>query len=285
MTRLALLTACDRNYLPGAAAMLGSARRHHPGIERFCMVPPADVAEFERAIGHLTTVLTPPRRIAGVAERLQLAHAKVFAADLTDFDVVAWVDTDVLFCRPAPEIWQVAPGRATAVRTPPANRVPHNLPVSLRSRFAELYPDLAGVPGFNGGLLAVRPTDWPDLQPRLEAVIRDMGCENHPEYFDQPLLNAVFRGRADLLPEAFNWTEMFDAPPDRVRVRVVHFASKPKPWMPGYPRHEPGYWFWVRHGLAETSPARLAAVNGRIWLHTPKRLLARAVRRATAGGR
>jgi len=73
---------------------------------------------------------------------------------------------------------------------------------------------------------------------------------------------------------------MFDTPPDPAVVRLVHFASKPKPWQAGYPTHEPGYWFWVKHALGETDPAVLRAVRRRILLHTPRRLLARFVRRA-----
>ena len=49
MTRSAIFTACDRVYFPGAMAMLASARRHHPDVDRLCMVPPEDEA-FARMI-------------------------------------------------------------------------------------------------------------------------------------------------------------------------------------------------------------------------------------------
>ena len=275
MTRRAIFTACDRNYLPGAVAMLGSARRHHPDVDRFCMVPPVDEAFAVETLGELATVLTPPRRIAGVTDRLQIAYARVFMVDRTEYDVITWVDSDILFCRPAPELWQVRPQRAVAVRTPDTNRVPHNLPDELREPFRILFPALSNTPGFNSGVFALRPTDWPDLQARIEQLLVDLNCADHRHFFDQPLLNVVFEGRADLLDPTFNWTEMFDTPPDPAVVRLVHFASKPKPWQPGYPTHEPGYWFWVKHGLGETDPAVLSVVRRRILLHTPRRLLGR----------
>jgi lipopolysaccharide biosynthesis glycosyltransferase len=279
MGQNALFTACDRNYLPGVVAMLGSARRHHPEVDRFCMVPPNDKELAEQTLKGLATILTPSRRISGVNDRLQIAHAKVFSADLTDYNAVAWIDGDILFCRPAPELWDVKPGRAVAVRTPSSNRVHHNLPMELRPRFCEMYPGLAATPGFNGGLFVIRPVDWPNLQSLLERVFIDLKCVNHPNYFDQPLLNVVFEGKVDLLGSEFNWTEMFDNPPSTRRVRLVHFASRPKPWEPGYPRHEPGYWFWVRHGQGETNTPRLAATKAWIWLNAPRRKLSRLLGR------
>jgi len=279
MSSKAVLTGCDLNYLPGAVAMLGSVARHHPEVERFCIVPEAEKTQAEAALGGLAKVITPPRRIPGVIDRLQIAHGKVFASDLSYFEVVAWVDTDIVFCRPAPAIWDVRPGRAVAVRCPDTNRVPHNLPTELRPRFAQLYPVLSAQPGFNGGLFAIRPKDWPDLTSDLHRVLIQMQCENHPVYFDQPLLNVMFGDRVDLLDPTYNWTELYDDPPSARQVRVVHFASKPKPWMTGYPRHEPGYWFWVRHGLAVTDPFRLAAVRARILARTPRRLLGRLWRK------
>jgi len=283
MTRIAVFTACDRIYLPGAVAMLGSARRHHPEVDRFCMVPEQDREFATAALDGLATVLTPPRRIAGVVDRLQIANSKVFVSDRTEYDAIAWVDCDVVFCRPAPEIWDIRPGRVVAVRTPPSNRVPHNLPTELRDRFRELYPNLSATPGFNGGLFALRPSDWPNLQMLLEHTLTKLGFQDQPQYFDQPILNAMFEGRVDFLDSIFNWTEMFDTPPDPAVVKVVHFASRPKPWEPNYPKHEPGYWFWVKHGLAEADEVRLNRVRRNIWLRTPKRKLAKLIRKVWWG--
>ena len=284
MSRVAIFTACDRVYFPGAMAMLASARRHHPDVDRLCMVPPEDEAFARQTLGDLARVLTPPRRIAGVVDRLQIAHGKVFIADQTQYDTIVWVDGDILFCRPAPEIWDVRPGRVVAVRTPPTNRVPHNLPTELRPRFRERFPALSETPGFNGGLFAIRPADWPKLQSLLEQTLVELGFENNPKYFDQPLLNAMFDGHVDFLDSIFNWTEMFDTPPDPATVRLVHFASRPKPWEPNYPKQEPGYWFWVKHGLAENDERVLRKVKRRILLHTPRRRLAQLIRRWRAGG-
>jgi lipopolysaccharide biosynthesis glycosyltransferase len=279
MTRTAVFTACDRNYLPGAVAMLGSARRHHPEADRFCMVPDADRAEAERALAGLAAVLTPPRVIPGIVPRLQIANAKVFLSDFRDHRAVAWVDSDMLFCRPAPKLWDVRPGRVVAVTCPPDHRVPRQMPAELRPKFAELFPAVADRPGFNAGLFVLRPADWPDLCGDMAALLARGDWLDHPAYFDQPLWNALFDGKEDLLDFSYNWTEMFDTPPDPATVRLIHFASRPKPWEPGYPTHEPGYWFWVAHGLGETDPARLRAVRRRILWHTPRRRLAQLVRK------
>ena len=282
MSKNALFTACDRNYIPGAVAMLGSARRHHPEVDRFCMVALADAEFARRALGELATVRTLPRRIDGVHDRLQIANAKVFLSDFRNHAVVAWVDSDILFCRPAPAIWDVQPGRVVAVACPPGHRVPHGMPFDLRAEFADLWPAVAARPGFNAGLFALRPGDWPDLCAEMTRAITRGGWYDHPEYFDQTLWNAIFDGREDLLDSQYNWTEMFDAPPDPGTVRLVHFASRPKPWEPGYPVHEPAYSFWVEHGLNEQDSAILRRVRRRIRIRTPRRLLARLLRRLRA---
>ena len=83
--------------------------------------------------------------------------------------------------------------------------------------------------------------------------------------------------RVRYLPRAFNAHHVFDYPIP-FRVRLVHFTNVPKPWQPGYPKHEPAYYYWLRYGEVETRFKPLAKAKLRIWLRTPRRLLSRFLR-------
>jgi hypothetical protein len=273
----ALFTSCNTAYLPGALALLQSAARHHPDIPRYCMVMPEDQVEAERVLDGLATVLTAPRAIRGIPPPMQVCVLKLFAP-LVPVDWVVYVDADAIFCRPAPELWKVQPGMVVGVATGP-RIVLNSVPWNLQAAFLKQFPDIAHGPCFNGGLFALAPAEWRDLPERYEAVLE---AGHYPAYhpiMDQPLLNGVFQGKIEWLPMQFNVSNLFDTPIPR-DTRILHFTGgKTKPWTATYPRHEPQYHWWLKHGLGETDPWRLLLSWLRIAVYTPKRLLGRAYRR------
>jgi lipopolysaccharide biosynthesis glycosyltransferase len=278
VTKRAILTGCDMNYMPGAAALLRSVARHHPNVARYCIVPDRDKVSAEHALAGLATVITPPRPIRGLAERMQVAYGKIFMPLLVPHETTLWLDSDIVVCRPIDELFAVVSGHVRAVCSTPHGKVTHNLPLKLRTRFEDLCPQASREAGFNGGVFALRPTDWPDLVEKIEQMIADLGWSTTDIFYEQALLNHLFLGKIDYLPMEYNWTELFDKPPPS-SVRVVHFASKPKPWMPGYPKHEPGYWFWVRHGMPRASLSQRMAIRTWVWLNTPRRHISRLIRK------
>ena len=192
-------------------------------------------------------------------------------------DIVAYMDADVLMCRPAPEIWQVADGCVTAIPDS-SGQVSDNVPGDDRATFTRMFPDTAGCKGFNGGVFALRPTEWRDLITRFEGILSD-GAFTYNYIMDQPMLNALIQPHVRLLPFAFNAHCLFD---NRIPygVRTLHFTSSPKPWMAEFPRHEPAYWYWLKYGLPQASRCTLHAAALRIAVLTPRRLLGRKLRRA-----
>lgn len=238
-------------------------------------MPRGEESEARRRFGDLAEVVTPPRPLRGVPGRLETSAARVFAVTLPA-DVVAYFDADTVLCRPAPELWEVAPGTVNAV-TDRSRQVLDWVHPDLRADFLRAFPTLSRSQGFNSGVFALAPRDWPDLPERFEAALACFGPHDYGKLFDQPLLNAVFEGRTRRLPFAFNAHYLFEEPIP-ADVRVVHFTSAAKPWNGRLPRHEPAYNYWVRHGLGECSWPRLLRVRLGIWMHTPRRWLHRALR-------
>ncbi len=275
MTR-ALLTAANRAFFPGAKAMLAGACRHHPEIPRWCLVPAEELAEARTLFGHLAQIEAAPRALAGIPDTMQICVAKLFAPSLPA-EVVAYIDADAVLCRPAPELWEVPKGQWNAIEDKSQN-VLATVPRSMREEFSAQFPDLLTKKAFNGGVWALRPADWHDLPERYERALAAGGYRTYHPVFDQPMLNALIQPHVRWLPFAFNVNNLFDHAIPR-DARIVHYTGgQAKPWDPRYPRHEPQYYHWLRHGLNETRPAKLLAARLRILAFTPKRVLSNALR-------
>ena len=272
-----LVTAANRRFFPGVLAMLRSAARHHPDIPRWCYVGPDEVAEARELFGDLAEIITAPRAIAGIPAESQVFVPKLFAPTLP-VDVIAYVDADAIFCRPAPELWQVEPGKVNVIKDGAPN-VLESVPPPLRPQFAAVYADFCKLPCFNGGVWAMRTAEFRDLPERYEEAIAKVRFDSYHPVLDQPVLNAMWQPNVNWLPIQFNVNNLFDhaIPAD---ARIVHFTGgKCKPWDDRYPRHEPQYYWWLRHGLNEQRALRLIAAKARVWIITPKRLIGRQYRR------
>ena len=228
--RLAALTACNLNFAPGAIAVLKGLRRFHPEVERFVYVPPAELDKAREHFADLAEVLIPPRVITGVPTRghYQILVARVFLNNFKH-DAVAWLDCDMVVCRPLLGLWDVAPERVRAVmdRSP---KIIYVLPPKYHDGFRRAFPGDADRHGFNAGLFAFRPQDWPELPERFEQGLKACGYreDDYPTPFDQLFLNSIWLDRLEPLGIEYNAHCNFDHPIPS-SVRVVHFTSTVKP--------------------------------------------------------
>jgi len=272
-----LVTGCNLKFLPGAVGLLRSVENFHPDVVRFCMVPPDDLDAVRSQMGKLAEVIPPPRKMRGVPDTplLQLLAARAFISTFS-VDVVAWVDSDVVFCRPAPELWQVPPGQVNAVKDfyNLGLMVPRDIWNAYARQFNGLKPDNDG---FNAGIYALRNEDWFDLGEKYEAVIAPGNFPYYPPGFDQAVLNGLFHGRVNWLSRQFNALSVYEhgLPDD---VRIIHFTANPKPWMPGYGRHNPGYLEWAQYG-EQASSIRAGWLRMYYSVNAPRRLGYRAARK------
>ncbi len=270
----ALVTSCDVAFVEGASALLMSVRRLHPEVRRYCFVPPGQVAAIGERLGSLAQVRAFPRRIKGVPDDRLINVGRLFVVAPPE-DVSVYMDADVVMCRPAPEWWRLQPGKVNAV--PDSSRqVSDNVAGKDRDKFTRQYPEVATRKGFNAGVFGLAPREWPDLAERFEDAL-EAGGYAYSYIIDQPLLNAIIQPRVNWLPFGFNAHGLFDnhIPCD---VRAVHFTSSPKPWMKTYPRHEPGYWYWLKYGTPRAGCVRLLAMAAWIAVCSPKRWAGRRFR-------
>ena len=275
MTR-ALFTACNRPFFPGAKALLATAMRMHPDVARICMVPAEDEHNARASFGSLAEIIVPPRARAGIPPEMQVSIYKLFAVTLP-FDGVAYVDSDAIFCAPAPELWETEPGKWNAIQDG-AQTIMNTIPVRLWEAYLGQFPEMRTKKAFNGGVFALRPAEWHNLPEEYERVL---AAGNYPFYhpiLDQALMNAMIQPRIKWLPFAFNVHNLFDRRIPR-DARIIHYAAGfCKPWDARYPRHEPQYHYWLRHGVGETRLWPLLKSRLLIAAVTPKRLIGRAIR-------
>lgn len=254
-----------------------SAIRFHPDIQRYCYVPQDELVELRARLGSLARVEPCPEIIHGIP-RANMANVGRLFVTVPEVDVAAYIDADALMCARCDKLWEVAPGRVNAVADS-SRRVADNLSDANRPFFIDRYPEVALRKGINAGVFALRRKDWPDLSVRFARLMAEGGYR-YDTILDQPILNVLFAGRVDLLPFTYNAHGLWDnrIPPG---VRIVHYTGGCKPWMAGFPRHEPAYWYWLRHGRADVGIGYLVWM----WLwglaNGPRRWVGRRWRRAS----
>ncbi len=272
----AFFTACNRAFFPGAAALLAGAARHHPDVPRFCMVGAEDFAEAKVRLGALAEIITPPRALRGIPAEMQVGIYKLFAVTLP-FDRVAYVDADAILCRPAPELWETLPGKWNVVQDG-SQILAHTVPRVMKAEYERQFPGMGQRKAFNGGMLALAPAEWRDLPEAYERTLAAGGYRTYHPIFDQAMMNAMIQPHVQWLPFSFNVHNLFDRRIPR-DARIIHYAGGAcKPWDARYPRHEPQYHYWLRHGLNETRPWPLLRSWLRVAAVTPKRLVGRTIR-------
>lgn len=270
----ALVTSCNERFAPGAEALLRSAARYHPDIDRYCFVPADECEALKARMGDVARVLPFPDVVRGIPAANMVNVGRLFVI-VPDVDVAAYVDADAILCAPCDALWDVQPGRVNA--TPDAALcVAHNMALVNRPAFVARHPEVAGQRGVNAGVFALRRREWLDLPDRFEALMKE-GRYRYDVVIDQPLLNALFAGHLHYLPAGYNAHGLWDRRVPR-DVRIIHFTGYCKPWMPDFPRHEPAYWWWLKHGLPRSSGWQLFLASLRIALWAPKRALGRLVR-------
>lgn len=274
----AIVTGCNLKFLPGAIGLLESARTFHPEVARYCLVPPEDVEQARISLDGLAEISTAPRSIRGVPDKpiLQLLAGRAFIPTFPA-DVVAWVDCDVVFCKPAPELWEVKKGTVNAVQDAVYN-LGMMVPSDLWNYFEQIFPGVKlNQSGFNAGIYSLRSADWPDLPEQYEASISSSNIPYYPPGFDQAVLNGLFLGRVNWMSRDFNCHAIYELglPPG---VRVIHYTANPKPWMSGYGSHNPGYLEWAIYG-EKAGPLRSNWLRAYRAVSIPRRYGYRAVRK------
>ena len=267
--RRAIYTCSESNYLIGTRALLRSAARAYPDVSRFCFVPEGQVGSMTDALRDIATVLPAPRVLKNVPEERQMMAARAFGVTLPA-DIVLYMDSDIVVCRPGNEIWHVD-GRDVRAVMDPGKEMFYNLPGGepYWSQFKCRFPDRVGFHGINSGLFSLRPAHWADLPDRFERAIEGFEWTQLRHFADQPFFGALFLPHVKPLPFSYNAHFASEIPIPRAAYNV-HYTGI-KPWNPAFPKHERAWGFWLRYG-AEPEPGLLqrALTGGWIMVNQPR---------------
>lgn len=276
--KYAAVTGCTADFTIGTAALLRGLQRHHPDVRRICFTLTGQVAGVQSQLRDLADVRAIPRILANAPDdpKVLASWARVFIPTV-DADAVAWFDSDVVLCQPAPEWWQVPHGQVNAVHDR-AYRIRHMVPHGMEAWYFKRFPLDPEARGFNAGIFALRPADHPRLAELFEALLAEQDATKQPFAFDQGLLNGLLLNSANILPPEFNAHCLAECGVPK-GVRVIHYTGSPKPWTDGYNRASEGYFYWLRDGEGTTDSARLASVKRQVLRAKPRRFLAKAVRK------
>ena len=284
---LCLATTVTDSYVPGAVAMLGSFRAHHPEFEGDVVVLHNGLSEESRRV--LSTVGGPvrfepvrPALLKRVA-RLEAAypeqlHARavfhaIDAFRLGGYRKVLFYDSDVLFQGPVGELFDtdaallccgdldLATGKVRAAETLQPIARTAGRPVLDRpfnSGFLLIGASCTGERVYADLLARMAPEMWRGLAVRHGA---------------QKVLNRYFAGRQTLVDWTYNYP-VSDAAAVRARTgldagraKVLHFKGLVKPWTPDAMLR------WARGEVK--LPHRLAAAPFRRWYAAYVDVLAR----------
>ena len=286
-----LVTAVTDSYVPGAVALIGSFRLHHPGFEGDVVVLHDGLSEGSRTIlaavgGRVRFEPVRPALLERVA-RLREAYPNrvrsptmfytLDAFRLGGYHKVLYYDSDMLFQGPVGELFDTDAAGLLCCGDRSC--------LMGRVRDAETYLSLergaadADRPvlehTFNCGFLLI------DGSCTGERVYADLLARMAPEAWhgladrlgDEYVLNRYFAGRQTLVSRTYNYI-VSDAAAIRARTgldagraKVLHFTGAVKPWAPDV---------MLRWARGETKPrSRLVAAPFRRWYDTYTDVLTR----------
>ena len=275
----ACVTGCDLQFLVGTRAMLTTARHFHPEVTRYCFTHLDQVQEIQAALGGLANVLAIPRSLTGVPTEWMPSYSRLFIPEIIREDVVAWVDSDAIFVGRADHLWDVVPDTVN-VTADLYNHISGMVRAEGWSRYVAAFPQFNPEDrGFNAGVYALRPTDWPNLAQDFEIALANLSFDPVPFYADQLVLNGIFRAEARYMSNQYNAHAFLEPsiglPHD---VRIIHYASSPKPWQTSYPKMTWPFYYWEKCATQRNS-RHLALIQLKIFLSYPFQWWSRLVRK------
>lgn len=232
-----VVTASDKNYVPGVMVLISSAARHNPGA-RFTVLAvdwcTADLDRLAVLAAHLNTAIkaiplsseTFSSLDPGRKHHTSAMYARLLIPELLpDQDRVIYMDSDMVVTGSLEHAWTVDLEGYLAA----AVRCPHPYPMTLRSL------GLTRENYVNSGFLVMNLRSW-----RTEGIATTClsALAENPERFpsqDEAAINHFCAGRICFLPCVYNIyaTDFIheDQSCQPESIRVLHFMMGKKPWV------------------------------------------------------
>lgn len=194
----------------------------------------------------------------------KVVYGRLLLGDLLPMDVerVLYLDCDMLVRQPIEQLCEMD------LEGQPLGAVPDALAPFLMGRRdmrenKDIF-DLAD-PYFNSGMLVVDLAKWREIDIKSEvAAIVAKGWMDRL-YFDQDMLNLIFRGR--FLPVDWRWNVIdAQAAHEGLNPAILHYTRKSKPWgiLSGI-LHSSAYARWYRHVMTNELFYRFARHRWARW--------------------
>lgn len=216
--------------------------------------PLADLPDFDTLVAGLPQHGRWPK----------VVYARLMLADLLPPDVprVIYLDCDMLVRWPIEQLYDIDLGDQ------PLGAVRDSL-----APFISLGRDMAGNrdlfdgadPYFNSGVLVIELAQWRGMDLRAEIDSLAQRGILARLYFDQDLLNIIFRGRWQELPWRWNTIDA-DTTHEAMNPAILHFTKISKPWfiLAGI-RRTTAYARFYRHVMTNDLFYRFARHRWKTW--------------------
>ena len=233
-TRL-IATACDSKYFPALMALLRSLKRTNPDIP--VIVFDGGLSDFQ--VRKVSAFASIKRRepFVSIVGRGKFSYVsdtsllKLEAASL-DCDKVISLDADTIVMGSLEPLFSFPEGMVGVV--PETNAVKHMFRLKDRGILERGIKIDWEKSGFNAGVFALRPGEWPDLKERALSLVERFGADVFSKSKDQQLLNVIFSGRTYFFPRRYNFSPLYDEGAVESPL-VIHYLTERKPWHGGYP--------------------------------------------------
>jgi lipopolysaccharide biosynthesis glycosyltransferase len=234
-----ITTAANENYAPGLLVTVSSMLTSiNPDVELTLHflnggVSPATMNKMRymcsKLHGHCTLVDIPMNDTLFTGANLgpgnsYMAYARLLMGTLIKAPKVIYVDSDMVILKDLKGIWNHGmEGRTLLVIEDRAGmKLADDCPVPLSE-------DERGIPYFNSGFLVVDLESW--RRQGIEEQALRMAAEYRCAYWDQTILNYLFRKDYHALPSEHNWQIYHVEHDGRVVDANLHFIEKLKPWL------------------------------------------------------
>lgn len=236
METRSIATSADAEYFPALMALLRSLKRTNPGIPVTVFDGGLTPFQTARARAYAQVVEQNPfTSIAGRGKFSYVSDASLlkFEAASIPRDKVLFLDADTVVLDDLVPLFSFPEGTVGVV--PEVNAVKN----MFRPRDREALRGSVDIDweknGFNAGIFALRPAEWPRLKEKGLELISRFGAEVFSKTKDQQLLNIIFSGRTHFFPRRYNFSPFYDE--GKVEnPAVIHYLTGCKPWHRDYPR-------------------------------------------------
>lgn len=236
-----IATSSDAKYFPALMAFLRSARRVEPTIPIIVFDGGLTSRQKIKASRLCSKIIQkkPFLDIKGKGKFRYIGQTTLLKFEVSelDFEKVLYLDVDMVIVDKVEPLFSFPEGTVGVVKE--VNAIKNMFRPRDRGLLAGSVDIDWESPGFNAGLVAMRPGEWRDLKEKALGLVKKFGPEVFSKTKDQQLLNMIFIGKTHAFPGKYNFAPFYDDK-EKQPPAIIHYLTECKPWHFGYP---PGFFY------------------------------------------